>query len=46
MSLFVTDIPGCGSSCYFMEAHYNFRKKKKSEKEKVMFSCKETKEKS
>jgi hypothetical protein len=47
MSLFVTDIPGCGSSCSFMEVHYNnFRKKKKPEKGKVMFSCKETKEKS
>ena len=29
MSLFVTDVPGCGSRCYFMEAFYNnFRKKK------------------
>jgi len=47
MSLFVTDVPGCVSSCYFMEVFYNnFRKKKKPEKEKVMFSCKETKEKS
>jgi hypothetical protein len=30
----------------FIEVHYNnFIKKKKQEKEKVMFSCKETKEK-
>jgi len=47
MSLFVIDVLGCSSSCYFMEVFYNnFRKKKKLEKEKVMFSCRETKEKS